>query len=61
MWERKSGLKNTKICLKHITFSVHTVPNMALYCSSMPNFLVFKTFDVGGFLEFGAPDDSALM
>ena len=30
-----------------------TIPNMALYCSSMLNFLVFKIFVVKGFWMFG--------
>ena len=46
MWERENVIKNTKICLAHITFSANIVPNMALHYLSMSNFLVFRTFDM---------------
>ena len=44
--KEKNGIKNTKICLAHITFSASIVPNMALHYLSMSNFLVFRTFDM---------------
>ena len=56
MWERENGIKNTKICLAHITFSANIVPNMALHYLSMSNFLVFRTFDMWGFLFFVVPN-----
>ena len=51
MVERNWNKKNSKISLAHIRFYAPTVPNMKLYCTSMLNFLAFRTTDVRGFLE----------
>ena len=44
MWERERKEKKIKVCLAHITFSAHIVPNIALSYSSMLNF--FSVYNI---------------